>query len=106
MCFDYSALKLQINSPKQIMVSSLLQFKVKIKSNFLEKKKLKKLSIYLRARGFNTYSLSTDDYFLDRKDTPRDENGEYDFEILEAIDLNLFNKHMTKLLDGEKVLLP
>ena len=66
----------------------------------------KKLSIYLKARGFNTYSLSTDDYFLDRKDTPRDENGEYDFEILEAIDLNLFNKHMSKLLDGEKVLIP
>ena len=66
----------------------------------------KKLSIYLQARGFNTYSISTDDYFLERKDTPRDANGEYDFEILEAIDLNLFNKHMTKLLDGEKVLLP
>ena len=66
----------------------------------------KKLSIYLQARGFNTHSISTDDYFLERKDTPRDANGEYDFEILEAIDLNLFNKHMAKLLDGEKVLLP
>lgn len=66
----------------------------------------KKLSIYLQARGFNTYAISTDDYFLERKDTPKDENGEYDFECLEALDMDLFNKHMAKLLDGEKVLLP
>ena len=66
----------------------------------------KKLSIYLQARGFNTHAISTDDYFLERKDTPKDENGNYDFECLEALDMDLFNKHMSKLLDGERVLLP
>ena len=50
--------------------------------------------------------LSTDDYFLDRSETPRLENGDYDFESLRALDINLFNKQLTKLLDGEKVLLP
>ena len=50
--------------------------------------------------------LSTDDYFLDRSETPKLENGDYDFESLRALDINLFNKQLTKLLDGEKVLLP
>lgn len=66
----------------------------------------KKLAVYLQSKGFKTHSISIDDYFLDRNDTPKKENGEYDFESLRAIDINLFNKHLTKLLDGEKVLLP
>ena len=66
----------------------------------------KKLSIYLQSKGFKTHMISTDDYFHERKDTPYDENGEPDFESLRAIDLDLFNKQMAKLLDGEKVLLP
>ena len=47
-----------------------------------------------------------DNYFVERKDTPRDENGEYDFECLEAIDLELFNNHLTRLLNGEEVEMP
>ena len=66
----------------------------------------KKLAIYLQTYGFKTHSISIDDYFLERKDTPKLKNGEYDFESLRAIDLDLFNKQLTKLLDGEKVLLP
>jgi len=66
----------------------------------------RKLSIYLQARGFRTHSISTDDYFFNRVDTPKKANGEYDFESLRAVDTNLFNKHLLKLLDGEKVLLP
>lgn len=66
----------------------------------------KKLSLYLEAKGFHTITISTDDYFLDRDDTPKDINGNYDFESIKAIDLRLFNNHLTKLLKGEKVLIP
>lgn len=66
----------------------------------------KKLEVYLQSKGFKTHTLSTDDYFVDRDKTPLDENGEPDFERLECVDVNLFNKHLTKLLDGEKVNLP
>ena len=66
----------------------------------------KKLAVYLQSKGFRTHSISIDDYFLDRKDTPKKENGEYDFESIKAVDTDLFNKQLTKLLEGEKVLLP
>lgn len=66
----------------------------------------KKLSLYLETRGFHTITLSTDDYFLERDETPKNELGEYDFECINAIDLKLFNSHLTKLLKGEKVLIP
>lgn len=66
----------------------------------------RKLSIYLQARGFRTHSISTDDYFLNRVDTPKNQNGDYDFESIRAVDVDLFNKQLVKLLDGEKVLLP
>ncbi len=66
----------------------------------------KKLAVYLQSKGFKTHSISTDDYFLERKDTPKKPNGDYDFESIKAIDINLFNKHLTKLLEGGKVSLP
>ena len=66
----------------------------------------KKLSIYLRSKGFVTHPLSIDDYFLDRELTPKDENGEYDFESLKCVDTMLFNEHLTKLFAGEEVSLP
>ncbi len=66
----------------------------------------KKLAIYLHARGYRTHSISTDDYFFNRADTPKKENGELDLESIKAVDTDLFNKHLVKLLDGEKVLLP
>lgn len=66
----------------------------------------KRLAIYLQSKGYRTHSISIDDYFVNREDTPKDEEGEYDFESLKAIDINLFNRHLNKLMAGEKVLLP
>ena len=65
-----------------------------------------RLSIQLRVNGINPVSISTDDYFVDREKTPRDENGEYDFESIEAIDLELLNENLLALLQGEKVEIP
>ena len=66
----------------------------------------KKLEVYLRSKGLVPHQISIDDYFVNRDDTPRDENGEFDFESIDALDIDLFNKQLLKLLDGEKVLLP
>jgi len=66
----------------------------------------KKLETFLQTKGYKTHAISTDDYFFNRVDTPKDENGKYDFESIKAVDINLFNKHLVKLMDGEKVHLP
>ena len=66
----------------------------------------KKLAVYLQTYGFRTHSISIDDYFLEREQTPKLPNGDYDFESVRALDLELFNKQLAKLLDGDKVLLP
>jgi len=66
----------------------------------------KKLEVYLKSMGIRTYPISIDDYFYDRDKTPVLENGELDTESLNAVDLTLFNKHLTKLLNGERVELP
>ena len=66
----------------------------------------KRLGIELRLNGLKPVTISVDNYFVERKDTPRDENGNYDFERLEAIDLNLFNNHIKKLLNGETIEVP
>ena len=65
-----------------------------------------RLSIQLRTYGKKPHPIALDDYFVDREKTPRDENGDYNFECLEAIDLELFNSDMTRLLNGEAVELP
>ncbi len=65
-----------------------------------------RLGIQLRINGMKPIAVSVDDYFLDRDLTPRDENGEYNFEVLEALDLKLFNEHLDMLLDGKEVELP
>ncbi|MDY0020182.1 MAG: nucleoside kinase [Anaerolineae bacterium] len=66
----------------------------------------KRLAVQLLAHGLRPYALELDNYFVDREKTPRDENGEYDFEALEAVDLDLFNHHLQALLKGEEVQLP
>lgn len=66
----------------------------------------KKLALYLRARGLNPHQVSLDDYLVNIEKTPRDENGDYDFDNIKATDVALFNKHLTKLLNGEKVNIP
>lgn len=65
-----------------------------------------KLGLYLRSKGLRPHLISLDNYFKNRKDTPVLPNGELDLESLDAVDVNLFNKHLIQLLDGEKVLLP
>ncbi len=65
-----------------------------------------RLGIQLRLNGLKPVTISVDNYFVERQDTPRDENGEYDFECIEAIDLELFNNHLVKLLNGEEIEVP
>ena len=66
----------------------------------------KRLGIQLGVLGLNPVLISLDDYFVDREKTPKDANGEYDYEALEAIDLELFNDHLHRLLQGESVDIP
>ena len=66
----------------------------------------KKLALYLKAMGLDTLVLSTDDYFKERVDSPRKADGSYEFEIVDAIDIKLFQSHMKKLLAGEEVVIP
>ena len=66
----------------------------------------KRLSSYLIAQGFDPIKISIDDYFLEREETPKDANGNYDFECLTAIDLDLFNKDLKKLLNNETINMP
>lgn len=65
-----------------------------------------RLSIQLRTLGKIPRPIALDNYFVNRELTPRDENGDYNFECLEAIDVKLFNEDMVKLLAGERVELP
>ena len=66
----------------------------------------KRLSIQLMTNGLKPYPISLDDYFVDRDQTPRDTNGDYDYESLYALDLKLFNEQLQALLRGEEVELP
>ena len=66
----------------------------------------KKLALYLKSKGLNPFTLSTDDFFKDRKDTPKNEKGEYEYDIPEAIDIDLFNEKLDALLKGEGTTLP
>ncbi|WP_051531519.1 nucleoside kinase [Clostridiisalibacter paucivorans] len=65
-----------------------------------------RLSIQLRVNGKRPVSISLDDYFVNREDTPLDENGDYDFESIEAIDIKLFNENLLGLMNGKEVELP
>ncbi len=66
----------------------------------------KRLGIQLRVNGLIPIEISLDDYFVDREKTPKDENGEYNFESIYALDLSLFNKNLCQLLKGEEVVIP
>lgn len=65
-----------------------------------------RLAIQLRVNGFRPHPIAVDNYFVDREHTPRDKDGNYNFESLEAIDIRLFNEDMGRLLNGEEVFLP
>ena len=66
----------------------------------------KKLAMYLKAFGFNPKSISIDDYFVDRENTPRLSNGDFDFESIDAVNVDLFNDHLKRLINGEEVSIP
>lgn len=66
----------------------------------------KRLAIQLMACGLRPHTLSTDDYFVNRVDTPRDANGQYDFECIGAVDTTFFQQQMNQLLQGEEIELP
>jgi uridine kinase len=66
----------------------------------------KRLAIQLLANGLRPVAVGLDNYFVDRHETPRDENGEYDFEHLKAVDLELLNQQLLDLMDGREVCLP
>lgn len=65
-----------------------------------------RLSIQLRANGLVPHPIAVDNYFVEREKTPKDKDGNYNFECLEAIDVELFNQDMLDLLSGKEVALP
>ena len=65
-----------------------------------------RLSIQLSAKGLCPHPIGLDDYYVDREKCPRDENGEYDFECLESIDVERFNDDMVRLLNGKEIEMP
>ncbi|MCL1868483.1 MAG: nucleoside kinase [Paludibacter sp.] len=66
----------------------------------------KRLSVQLQVIGLHPITVSMDNYFVNRIDTPKDENGEWDYEDINALDLPLFNKHIRQLLDNQEVEIP
>lgn len=66
----------------------------------------KRLTIQLRVNGINPVVISMDNYFVNREDTPKDANGQYDFEDINAIDLPLFRQQLADLLEGKEINLP
>jgi uridine kinase len=67
---------------------------------------VKRLSIQLRMHGLEPVSISLDNYYVDRKQTPKHEDGSYNFESLKALDVELFNEQVQQLMHGEKVKIP
>ncbi len=66
----------------------------------------KRLAVQLAVNGLQPYQISLDNYFVDREKTPRDELGNFDFESLEAIDIDFFNEQLLKLFEGREIRLP
>lgn len=65
-----------------------------------------KLGTYLKIGGYNPITISMDNYFKEREDTPRGKDGKYNFEVIDALDINLFNDQMNALIKGETVEIP
>lgn len=65
-----------------------------------------RLGLQLKLNGLRPVTISVDNYFVEREQTPLDENGKYDFETIEAVDMDLLNNHIERLLNGEEVEMP
>ena len=90
-----------INEKKEIKVVLIAGPSSSGKTTFANR-----LSVQLRVNGYVPVPISLDDYFVDREHTPKDENGEFDFESIYSIDIELFNNHLSRLLKGEEVEIP
>lgn len=66
----------------------------------------KRLGIQLRLNGIKPKTISVDNYFVEREQTPLDENGKFNFETIDAVDLKLLNEHLVKLLNGQEIEMP
>lgn len=66
----------------------------------------RRLSIQMKAHGIRPHLVEVDNYFVDRENSPKDKNGENNYEVLEALDVEQFNKDMTELLEGKEVCIP
>jgi len=66
----------------------------------------KRIAVQLRVAGKRPHIIELDNYFVDRENTPRDENGDYDFESIHAVDIDLFNNQLNDLLEGKEVNIP
>lgn len=64
------------------------------------------MAVQLLVNGIKPVNLSLDNYFVDRENTPRDEKGEYDFETIDALDIDTFNDNILQLLQGNEVEIP
>ncbi len=91
----------EISSDKNIKIVLIAGPSSSGKTSFAQR-----LSIQLRVNGKKTYAVGLDDYFVDRHLTPKDENGDYNFETIDALDLELFNDHLIDLMAGEEVQIP
>lgn len=65
-----------------------------------------KFSLHLKSRGYNPFLISVDDYYKNREDSPKREDGTYDFECIEALDLELFNAQLYDLINGKEIIMP
>jgi uridine kinase len=65
-----------------------------------------RLSVQLMAQGLRPHPIPVDNYFVNREDNPKDEDGKLDFEVIEAVDVKFFNQQMTELLEGKEVEIP
>jgi len=91
----------QINQQEEVRLALIAGPSASGKTTFS-----KRLSIQLLAEGIRPFPLALDDYFVDREETPRDEDGNFNFEALEALDISLFNQHLQALMREEEVQLP
>ena len=95
------------NVVKEVVSNSKIQFvMIAGPSSSGKTTTTKRLKTYFDCCGYDTIVISTDDYFVDREKTPKDENGRYDFECLHAVDINKLNSDIKDLLDGKEVTLP
>ena len=102
-----------LHEKKIAQISDMINEKKEIKAVFVEGPSssgkttfANRLAIQLKVNGLNPIPISLDNYFVNREDTPKDENGEYDFESIKSIDVKFFKDQMKELFEGKEVEIP